>query len=241
MADSMNGKTVMITGAAGNLGRATAKRFAEAGASLILLDRSMERLNTLASDLGAPNVMVDTVDLGDIAAVQTLIAQVESNGGKIDVLAHTVGGFELGARVHEDIEGGLASLDKMMSLNVRPLWVVGGAVAAHMVAHNVLGKMVFVLARAANKGGAKSAAYTASKAAAQRVMESMSAELRDQGINVNGVLPSTLDTPPNRESMPNADFTKWVTLDDLTSAIYFLASDGARSMHGVNLEVYNRA
>ena len=114
-------------------------------------------------------------------------------------------------------------------------------IARHMVEKNVSGKIVIVLARSGLKGSSNHGAYTASKAAAQRIMESMSAELRDKGINVNGVLPSTIDTPSNRESMPNADFSKWVAPEELASAIAFLASDQARAIHGTSLEVYNRA
>ncbi|PJF24318.1 MAG: short-chain dehydrogenase, partial [Phototrophicales bacterium] len=98
-----------------------------------------------------------------------------------------------------------------------------------------------VLARAAYKGAANTAAYTATKAAAQRLMESMSLELRDHGINVNGVAPSIIDTPPNRASMPNADFSRWVTTDSLADAIAFLVSDAARDLHGVTLDVFGRA
>jgi NAD(P)-dependent dehydrogenase (short-subunit alcohol dehydrogenase family) len=98
-----------------------------------------------------------------------------------------------------------------------------------------------VLARAALKGSKDHSAYTASKAAAQRIVESMAAELRDHGINVNGVLPSTIDTPANREAMPNADFNKWVKPAEIADAIAFLASPAAKAIHGVSLEVYNRA
>jgi len=110
-----------------------------------------------------------------------------------------------------------------------------------MLEKGVAGKIVFVLARASLKGAAGSSAYTASKAAAQRVMESLSAEVRDAGIHVNAVLPSTIDTPPNRESMPKADTSKWVTPEQVADAIAFLASDAASALHGVSLEVYNRA
>ncbi|MNL69268.1 2-dehydro-3-deoxy-D-gluconate 5-dehydrogenase [compost metagenome] len=84
-------------------------------------------------------------------------------------------------------------------------------------------------------------AYCASKDALARVTESMSAELRDQGIRVNAVLPSVLDTPENRQAMPDADATRWVSLDALADVILFLASDAARAVQGALLPVVNRA
>ena len=237
MAGEFEGKVAAITGAAGNLGSAVSRRFASGGARLVLVDRSADRLNTLAVELGV-ECLIQTTDLGDLAAVEAMVAEIEAHYGKIDILVHTVGGYASGQPVHAvDLE----VLDHMFNLNVRPVYVTCGRVARHMVDNNVAGKIVIVLARSGLKGSTNHGAYTASKSAAQRIMESMSAELRDKGINVNGVLPSTIDTPPNRESMPNADFSKWVTPDDLANTIAFLASDDAKALHGVSLEVYNRA
>ena len=91
------------------------------------------------------------------------------------------------------------------------------------------------LAALAGKPGM--AAYTASKAAVIRLTESMAAELRDKGINVNCVLPSILDTPANRAAMPKADFAKWVAPEALAEAIAFLCSDAARAIHGAAIPV----
>jgi NAD(P)-dependent dehydrogenase (short-subunit alcohol dehydrogenase family) len=230
-------RVVLVTGAAGNLGRAVAARFAQDGAKLALVDRSAERLQAVAAELGGDALPL-TADLTDAASIDALVAQIEAHYGQIHVLAHTVGGFTAGTPVHETPQD---AWDLMFNLNVRPLYLLGGRIAKHMLDHAVAGKIVFVLARAANAGSANAAAYTASKAAAQRIMQSMALELRDRGINVNGVLPSVIDTPPNRDAMPSSDFSKWVTTDDLAHAIAYLASDEARSLHGVSLEVYGRA
>jgi NAD(P)-dependent dehydrogenase (short-subunit alcohol dehydrogenase family) len=237
MAGEFAGKVAAITGAAGNLGSAVSRRFASGGAKLVLVDRSAERLNALASELGV-ECMIQTTDLGYLSAVEEMVGEIESHFSQIDILVHTVGGYAAGQPVHA---GDLEVLEHMFNLNVRPVYVTCGRVARHMVEKNVPGKIVIVLARSGLKGSTNHGAYTASKAAAQRIMESMSAELRDKGINVNGVLPSTIDTPPNRESMPNADFSKWVTPQDLANSIAFLASEDAKALHGVSLEVYNRA
>jgi NAD(P)-dependent dehydrogenase (short-subunit alcohol dehydrogenase family) len=237
MSGQFQDKVVMITGGAGNLGGAVARYFAAQGAHLALVDLSEERLAAAAAQLTG-TVMTSAANLGDPDSVDAMVKQVEARYGQIHVLVHTVGGFTAGTPVHETP---LDVWDRMFALNVRPVHVLCGRVAQHMLDNAVRGKIVVVLARASLAGAANSAAYTASKAAAQRIMQSMSLELRDRGINVNGVLPSIIDTPPNREGMPHADYSKWVTTDDLASAIGYLASDAARSLHGVSLEVYGRA
>lgn len=237
MAGELNGKVAVVTGAAGNVGRAVAARFAAGGARLVLIDHKLERVKAMATEF-ADGTIGEACDLSDPAAVEALFGRLEASVGKIDVVAHTVGGFTSGKPVHEE---SIDVLDKMLNMNLRPIWVFCGRAAKHMVANETKGKIVVVLARAAYKGGANMAAYTASKAAAQRLVESMALELRDKGINVNGIAPSTIDTPPNRESMPKADFSKWVTVESIAETIAFLASDAAQDINGATLEVYGRA
>jgi NAD(P)-dependent dehydrogenase (short-subunit alcohol dehydrogenase family) len=240
MAGKFAGKVVMVTGATGNLGSSVARKFAGEGAKLALVDRNAEVQTALIKDLGyspenALGLIADLTNEGDVDA---MVRKTIAHFGQIDVLAHTVGGYAAGQPVHES---GIDTLEKMWNLNVRPVYLVCGRVAKHMVEQGVKGRIVVVLARAAVKGSAKAAAYTASKAAALRIVESMAAELLDQGITVNSVLPSTMDTPPNRQSMPNADFSKWVTTEQMADAIAFLASDEASAISGVALEVYGRS
>lgn len=236
------GKTVLITGGSGNLGRAVAAAFAGRGARLVLADRSPERLGeagrALATEHPGLEWLAQQADLSNPASVDELIEAAAARFGQTDVLVHTVGGFAMGPKV---AEGDLDGLREMFELNVTPLFLTAGRTARHMLEREIAGKIVVVLARSGLKGSAGQSAYTASKAAAQRVMESLALEVRDKGIHVNGVLPSTLDTPPNRSSMPNADFSKWVAPSDLAEAIVFLASSAANALYGVSLEVYNRA
>lgn len=240
MAREFAGKVVMITGAGGNLGTAVIRRFAPEGAKLALVDRSPDKLTPLMTELGvsADRYRIAPADLGDAAQVDTLVQDFEKHFGQIDILAHTVGGYSAGTPVHET---GLDVWDKMMNLNARPVFLVCGRVARSMVEKNVKGKIIAVLARNALKGAAKQGAYTASKAAAMRVIESMALELRDLGINVNSVLPGTIDTPPNRKDLPNADYSKWVQPEQLADAIAYLASSQASALFGANLEVYGRS
>lgn len=233
---AMTNKIALVTGAAGNLGRTVSKRLAGEGARLVLVDHHVERLMALTDEIGG-GAIGETADLSSPEAVEALIGRLEAAVGQVDAVVHTVGGFTYGKPVHEE---SLETLQSMYMLNVVPIYVFCGRIARHMVERGVKGKIAMVLARAAYKGAANSAAYTATKAAAQRLMESMSLELRDHGINVNGVAPSIIDTPPNRASMADADFSRWVTPDSLADAITFLVSDAARDLHGVTLDVFGR-
>ncbi len=234
---AFTGKVVMVTGASGNLGQVLARKFAAGGAKLALVAREAADLKALADELGGDSLS-EAADLGDPASVDALVGRIEARFGGIDVLAHTVGGYAAGKPVHES---GIDVLEKVIALNVRPVYVTAGRVAKSMVERGQGGKIVVVLAKSALKGNPNNGAYSASKAAAQRIVESMALELRDKGINVNAVLPSIIDTPQNRKEMPNADPAKWVTTNDIAETMLFLASEAAAKIHGASIEVYGRS
>jgi NAD(P)-dependent dehydrogenase (short-subunit alcohol dehydrogenase family) len=225
-------KVVAITGAAGNLGRAVAARFASEDATLVVIDRDAERAAALAGELPGDHLGI-AVDLLDAAAVKTALASAAGRIGTIDVAVALAGGFDMGPPVHETEA---EAWERMHRLNIGTLLPLLAAVTPGMIARGS-GKIVTVGAHAALKGVAGMGAYCAAKSAVMRATESASAELRGKGINVNCVLPTILDTPQNRAAMPKADPGKWVALEDLAAAIAFLASDDARAVHGALLPV----
>ncbi len=228
-------RTVIVTGAAGNLGSAVAKAFRAAGAKLALVDRAADRLPRSFPDLvGSPDhLLIPSIDLTDVDGVASMVAETLSRFGRIDVLANIAGGYRAGTPVHETP---LEAWDFMLNLNARTVLIVSKAVIPHMLEQGS-GKIVNVSTLAALKGRAKMAAYSASKSAVMRLTESMSAELKRKGINVNCILPSTIDTPQNREAMPNADFSRWTKPEAIADVILFLASDAARAVHGAAVPV----
>ena len=229
---------VIVTGAGGNLGSAVARGFLEAGARLCLAELTADLLKRRYPDLqpDSEHYLAAPVDANDPDSVQGMVEVVIARLGRLDVLVNTVGGYRTGVPVHETP---IEAWDGMMSLNARTAFIASRAVVPHMLQQGS-GRIISVAARPGLQGRAQSAAYSASKSAVLRLTESLSAELRDSGINVNCVIPGTLDTPPNREAMPEADTSRWVSPDSLAEVILFLASPAARDIHGAAIPVYGR-
>ncbi|HSW12442.1 MAG TPA: SDR family NAD(P)-dependent oxidoreductase [Solimonas sp.] len=224
----MQGRTVMITGAAGSLGRAVAEAFYATGATLALVDLQMEALQKTYPGKNPRRILL-AANLTDAASA----AQVVKQAGKVDALCNIAGGFTMGTPVHATPA---ADWQKMWDINAVTMLNMVQAVVPGMLAAGG-GRIVNIGAGAGQKGAALMGAYSVSKSAVIRMTEAMSAELREQGINVNCVLPSIIDTPPNRAAMPDADPKKWVAPADLASVILFLCSDSARAVHGAALPV----
>ena len=223
---------VMITGATGNLGRAVANAFARRNASLCLLVRELVDLEPLRRE-GAADVLACPADLMDAKTIEAAVATAVKRFGRIDVLCNIAGGFAMGEAVHE-IDA--KSWSHLMELNAGSVLRVSHAVVPQMLAQKS-GRIVNIGAYSALSGKAQMGAYIASKSAVIRLTESMAAELRDQGINVNCILPSIIDTPENRAAMPKADPRKWVAPEALADVILFLASPAARAIHGAAIPV----
>ncbi|CAN5454325.1 SDR family oxidoreductase [soil metagenome] len=228
-------QVVMVTGASGNLGSAVAQAFSALGAQLVLVERHVDTLQgVLAADgaAGAAPLLL-AADLLDPVQVDGAVGAAIARFGRIDVLCNLAGGFRMGEAVHET---SASTWDFLFDLNARTVVHTAKAVVPHMLKQGG-GRIVNVGAFAAQKGAAQMGAYIASKSAVIRLTESMAAELREKGINVNCVLPTIIDTPENRAAMPDADPARWVAPDDLANAIVFLASTQARAIHGAALPV----
>ena len=223
-----SGKTCLITGAAGNLGRAVAGAFISEGASLILMDHHEENLRSAYGGEGDGKRFA----LADLRDAQS-VARALPAGARIDILCNIAGGFRMGQSVHETTDD---TWDLMLGLNAKSVINCARAVVPGMLAAGQ-GKIVNIAALAGLSGKANMGAYSASKSAVMRLTESMSAELRDKGINVNCILPSTIDTPQNRADMPKADPRRWVAPEALAAVVLFLASDAARAIHGAAIPV----
>ncbi|MFQ5435327.1 MAG: SDR family NAD(P)-dependent oxidoreductase [Anaerolineae bacterium] len=232
-------QVVIITGATGNLGKAIVRAFQGAGAKLALVDRSADHLQQVFPDLvdSPDHYLANCADLTHPDDVGGAIREVIKYFGRLDVLINAAGGFRAGTLLHETP---LETWEFMLNLNARSVFITSQIVIPYMLQQG-RGKIVNVAARAALSGGAKMSVYSVSKSAVVRLTESMAAELKDAGINVNCILPGTIDTPPNRQAMPHADHSRWVKPEAMADAILFLASEAAREIHGAALPVYGRS
>jgi NAD(P)-dependent dehydrogenase (short-subunit alcohol dehydrogenase family) len=236
---SLKDKVVIITGAVGNLGRAVAERVQARGGKTVLVDRSSDRLREAYGELkgSAQHWLAGDVDMTDPKAVNAMVAEAHKRFGRLDGLVNTVGGFRGGKPVHET---DLAEWDFMYDINVRTALHACRAVIPYMLQAQ-RGRIVNVASRNAFQGSPHYAAYSAAKTAVLRLTESLAGELKTRGINVNCIVPGTIDTPQNREAMPKSDFSTWVPPEDLAHVVAFLLSEEARSVTGAAVPVYGRS
>lgn len=217
----LTARSVLVTGASGALGQVVAETARLQGALVSALD--------LHECAGHEDIRKFSVDLTDAPATMECIRQI----GDIDVVFNIAGGFAMGPAVHKTTA---EQWDHMFRMNVSTMRNTVSAVVPKMVARGH-GSIVNVGAMSAREGQANMGAYCVAKSTVMRLTESLSKELRQQGINVNAVLPSIIDTPANRADMPDADFSNWVRPQDLANVICFLGSEAARAVHGVLLPV----
>jgi NAD(P)-dependent dehydrogenase (short-subunit alcohol dehydrogenase family) len=217
----LEGKTIIVTGGAGILGQGVAQEARRLGAEVVLLDVVAD----FESELGR----CFTVDLTNESAVAQTLDQV----GDFHGLANVAGGFVMGPSVFETPEDLWA---QMQTINVTTLRTMLTHAIPRLLARGS-GSVVNIGAFGALQGLGNMGAYTAAKSTVMRLTEALSEEVKSQGINVNAVLPSLIDTPRNRADMPDADFSTWVSPQDLASVICFLLSDQARAVHGALLPV----
>ena len=217
--NDFNGKRVVVTGAAGVVGRAVADAFHQAGADVTGID-------IVETESPYRSIVADLIDPKDAMRAADEI-------GHIDVLANIAGGFTMGETVAETSDETWAF---MFNLNARTVLNMARAVVPGMRERGA-GRIVNIGARAGLRGAGAMGAYCASKSVVLRLTESLADELKASGINVNCILPSIVDTPRNREDMPKADFSKWVRPDQIASVVVFLASDAASAIHGASIPV----
>ena len=227
--------TFIVTGAFSALGQVVARTLAARGDRVALVDAAPSAPAGLAESFGTGHLLLPAADLSRPEGAEAAVARVREHFGAVHGLANVAGGFRW-----ETIAGGdPATWQAMFSVNVLTALHACRAVLPALQAAGG-GRIVNVGAGAAAKAGMGMGAYAASKAGVLRMTEALAEECKDQGITVNAVLPSIIDTPANRRDMPDADFTRWVTAEALADVIAFLLSDGARAITGAGIPVSGR-
>jgi len=224
-------KTALVTGANGGLGTHVAKALLDAGFDVVGLAPRIQQ-----SDFDHPKFTALPAALDSLAAAKKAADAVIARFGKIDVLAHLVGGFAGGQTIADTDD---ATFQRMFDMNVNSAFHILRAVIPHMRKAGG-GRIIAIGSRAAESPGPAVGAYSASKAALLSLIRTVALENKDAGITANVILPGTMDTPANRKDMPGADTSQWVQPASVASLIVWLAGDAGKDVTGAAIPVYGR-
>lgn len=227
----MTERNALVTGANGGLGTHVTRALLDAGFTVVGLAPRIQQ-----SDFDHPNFIALPASLDSLDAAKKAVADVVARRGKIDMLAHLVGGFAGGQTVAETDD---ATWQRMLDANLNSAFHILRAVTPEMRKAGG-GRIIAIGSRAAEDPGPKVGAYSASKAALVSLMETVALENKDAGITANVILPGTMDTPANRKDMPGADVSTWVKPGSVASLIVWLASDAGKDVTGAAIPVYGR-
>lgn len=228
-------KNILITGAAGNLGKAVVERFLADGHRVMAIDSPGR-----AMVFGVKgDIATYAVDLMQEKTVEEVIRTIASKYKSIDVAVLLVGGYTSGTILETDG----TQLKKMYSLNFETAYFVARPVFSHMIRQVSGGRIVFIGARPAlnARDGKSSLAYGLSKSLVFKLSDYLNAEGASKNVLSSVIVPSTIDTPANRQAMPTADFSSWVTPEAIAEVLAFVTSDKASPLRDTVLKVYGKA
>jgi NAD(P)-dependent dehydrogenase (short-subunit alcohol dehydrogenase family) len=227
----MKGRVVLVTGANGGLGTHVTQSFLDAGATVIGTSRKIQQ-----SEFNHPNFTALAADISTREGAKAVVDQVVARFLRLNVLAHTVGGFAGGQSIAETDD---TSFQRMVDLNLNCVFHILRA-AIPSLRRTVDGRVIAIGSRAALEPGANLGAYSASKAAMVSLIQTVALENKDVQLTANVILPGTMDTPSNRLSMPNADFTQWVQPATVAELMVWLAGEAGKDINGAVIPVYGR-
>jgi NAD(P)-dependent dehydrogenase (short-subunit alcohol dehydrogenase family) len=228
-------RVVVVTGGFGTLGREVGRVFNDNGWKVALIDKASAPDGANAAQLNAAWWRGE-VELTELDAARSAIAAAVEQLGRLDAIVNVAGGF----RWETLADGSLDTWDLMYQMNVRTAATASKAAIDYFAGGAQGGRIVNIGAGAALKAGMGMGAYTASKSGVMRLTEALAEELKDRAITVNAILPGIIDTPQNRNDMPDADFSRWVLPEEIANVILFLASDAASGVTGALIPVSGR-
>jgi NAD(P)-dependent dehydrogenase (short-subunit alcohol dehydrogenase family) len=232
---ALAGRIAVITGGTGALGQAVTLRLLADGASVAVpyaVEKEREQLTQRVAAADRQRLILKPADVIDVKAMTAFADEVVAARGKIDALVAGVGGFAGGSLLETDLE----TWKRMLDLNLTSAFSVARAVVPVM-ARARYGRVVVVASRAVVPPAGGFIGYTVAKAGVIAFTQALSQEVRDQGITVNAVLPSTMDTPANRAAMPDSDRKGWVPVEAVADAIAVLARDASAHITGTLLAI----
>jgi NAD(P)-dependent dehydrogenase (short-subunit alcohol dehydrogenase family) len=225
----VQGKVIVVTGALGALGKVVAEVAQSRGARIAGIDHAPSQIPATPE-----RIEIGGVDLSDAAQAATAVDAAAKHFGRLDALINIAGGFAF-----ESVgDGDIKTWQRMYALNVLTALNTSRAALPHLAASGA-GRIVNIGAMGALQAGNGMGPYAASKAGVHRLTEALASERKGK-VTVNAVLPSIIDTKANRADMPKADFSKWVSPQELAEVILFLASDAASGVTGALIPVSGR-
>lgn len=227
----MTAKVALVTGADGGLGTYVTTALLDAGFMVVGL---APKIQTARFD--HPHFTALPATLDSLSAARSAVDTTIAHFGKIDVLAHLVGGFAGGQTVADTDD---ATFQRMFDMNLNSAFHIFRAALPHMRKAGS-GRIIAIGSRAAENPGATVGAYSASKAALVSLIRTVAIENKDAGITANVILPGTIDTPANRKAMPGADTSQWVQPASVANLIVWLGGDGGKDVTGAAIPVYGR-
>ena len=235
-------RVAVVTGVTGGLGPAVLRAFLDSGAVVVGTYRDSQAAKETRGQIGDADdgLALERVELTDRAEVERLVTTVVDRWDRLDYLINVAGGWAGGKPVWETQDD---ELERMLSVNLRTAFLSCRAVVPQLLRQR-FGRIVNVGSRTAVRAEAGAVAYGIAKAGLVRLTETLALDLRragDHDITANCVLPSVIDTPENRKAMPKADFSKWVTSEQVAAVIHWLTTDEAAPISGTAIPVYGRA
>ncbi len=224
----MQDKIVFITGANGGLGSSITRAFLEQGARVIGAS-----LRITAADFPQPNFEALTIDFNKLEEIKRGVANIIERHGRLDVLVHVLGGFAGGASVAETTD---AMWEQMQNINLTAAFRVFRECIPHL-RKSKAGRLIAIGSLTAAQPQANLGAYVTFKAALAMLVQTVALENADAEMTANVILPGTMDTPTNRKSMPDADFSKWVKTDDVAELVLSLAGEQAKHLSGLAIPI----
>jgi NAD(P)-dependent dehydrogenase (short-subunit alcohol dehydrogenase family) len=229
MSMGLQNKIALVTGADGGLGTHVTRALLDSGATVIGVSRNAQQ-----SSSDTASFVALSADLSSAETARSAVDGIAARFGRVDILAHLVGGFAGGKTIAETDD---ATFQRMLDLNLNSAFYVLRAVIPHM-RRAASGRIIAIGSRAAEDPGPGVGAYSASKAALVSLIRTVALENKDLAITANVILPGTMDTPANRKAMPGADISKWVQPASVASLIVWLASDAGKDVNGAVIPVY---
>jgi NAD(P)-dependent dehydrogenase (short-subunit alcohol dehydrogenase family) len=238
MAGKFSGKVALVTGGTGGLGRAVTLALLHEGASVIATYIKKDEADALRDAVG-PHAHLELLplDATDESSCRALVDGITARHGHLDILVNAIGGYAGGKPLWETDP---KTYQLMVTLNLHAGFNLARTVVPAMLRQKS-GSIVNISSKAALDHAAGAAAYAASKAATLALFDCLAQDIKGTGIRVNSVLPSIIDTEPNRKAMPDADFSKWPKPEEITQVILFLCSAEAKLIHGAAIPVYGES